>query len=283
MKIDIHSLRHYVALPQDDNAIRDLMDDIGLEVKKSEQTDEGPVFTLELLANRGDHRCYVGVAREIHGRTGWRIVTPVVADAPVAAGGNVEVSTDNCMNYVLCELRRREDAVVALDTAKTRMLVVGGANTVTPPVDITNFVNIEIGQPLHAFDADKIVGRLRVREADMGETAHLLFSDAVVKVPKGTIVVSDDKRILAIAGVMGCEDAKPDEHTDRIYLESATFDPVMVRKAARHAGIQSQCSMRFERGAHPSLALAVAQRAVMQFSKAGSDLHRALWHAKAWR
>lgn len=284
MKISVNSLRQYVELPDDIDQIRDLMEDVGLEVKRSEVSPDDVTFTLELLANRGDHHCYAGLAREIYGRTGWKVSLPSFSNQnETKKTGIVSVETDYCLNYVLTELKKNTPTEKPLPSDKARMIEVSGTNLVSAPVDVTNFVNIELGQPLHAFDADKIKGTVRVREAKDGEKALLLFATETVDVPEGTIVIADDEKILAIAGVMGCEDSKPTEDTTRIYLESATFDPVKVRKAARHFGIQSQSSMRFERGADPALAVGGTERAIELFSHLGWKVNGPISVEKTWK
>lgn len=283
MKISVNSLRQYIELPDDIDQIRDLMEDVGLEVKRSEINPDDVTFTLELLANRGDHHCYAGLAREIYGRTGWNLSLPSFSNQNEAKKtGLVSVETDYCLNYVLTELKKTSSADETLAADKARMIEVSGTNLVSAPVDVTNFVNVELGQPLHAFDADKVKGNVRVREAKTGEKALLLFATETSDVPEGTIVIADDEKILAIAGVMGCEDSKPTEETTRIYLESATFDPVKVRKAARHFGIQSQSSMRFERGADPALAVGGTERAIELFSQLGWQVNGPISVEKEW-
>jgi len=283
MKICVDSLRKYIDIPADVRELHELMEDIGLEIKRVDNLENNTVFTLELLANRGDHHCYVGVAREIHARTGGniRIPQPRFQDKTENLI-NADVKTDKCLNYVLAEFKKTKGNEFSLDEDKKRMIEISGTNLVSAVVDVTNFVNIEMGQPLHAFDADKIKGKIQVREAGSSEKARLLFSEDVCEVPERTIVIADDEKILAIAGVMGCEESKPTEETTRIYLESATFDPVKVRKAARHFGIQSQSSTRFERGADPVLAVTGIERAVELFEEAGWSLAAPISIVQKW-
>ncbi|MEJ2680999.1 MAG: phenylalanine--tRNA ligase subunit beta [Gammaproteobacteria bacterium] len=283
MKISVNSLRQYIDLPKDISQIRDLMEDLGLEVKRSDDSPGDVIFTLELLANRGDHHCYAGLAREIHGRTGWPIFLPTLSNQhEVGNRGLARVETANCLNYVLIELKKNTAASVALSPDKARIIEVSGTNLVSAAVDVTNFVNIELGQPLHAFDADKIKGQIHVREAIPGDKAQLLFETETCDVPAGTLVIADDEKIVAIAGVMGCEDAKPTDDTTRLYVESATFDPVKVRQAARHFGIQSQSSQRFERGADPALAIDGVKRAIELFDQLGWQIQEPLSLETAW-
>lgn len=283
MKISINQLKGYIDIPVDTSELLHLMEDVGLEVKKAERVNEEDIFTLELLANRGDHHSYVGIAQEIHGRTGWvKKSVDIPSISPANDTSLVSVKTDNCLNYVLAEFVKTNADNVELTPAQKRMIELSGNNTVLPVVDVTNFVGIELGQPLHVFDADKIDGKIAVRETVQGEKAKLLFSENYTDLPEGTMVIADDTKILAIAGVMGCEDSKPTEETKRIYLESATFDPVKVRKTAKYLGIQSTSSMRFERGADPALAVVGAQRACAILQQLGWTNNGGIKNSKQW-
>lgn len=283
MKISINQLKNYIDIPADTSELLHLMEDIGLEVKKAERIGEEDIFTLELLANRGDHHSYAGLAQEIHGRTGWaKKSVEIPSTSPSKDTSLVDVKSENCFNYVVAEFVKTSTNNAELTPAQKRMIELSGNNTVSPVVDVTNFVGIELGQPLHAFDADKVDGKISVRETVQGEKAKLLFSENYTDLPEGTLVIADESKILAIAGVMGCEDSKPTEETRRIYLESATFDPVKVRKTAKHLGIQSTSSMRFERGADPELAVAGAQRASVLFQQLGWTNNDGIKVSKQW-
>ncbi len=271
MKINLNALREYISLPDSQDELQDIMEDLGLEVKSASTTEDGPVFTLELLANRGDHHCYQGVARELHGRTEWPLAEIVTKDLPAIENSElVTVTSDLCINYTLTPFAcGTESSGKALTEVQAQMVRSSGNNIITPVVDLTNFINVEIGQPLHVFDADKVVGKITVRETEEGEQALLLFHDEPVSLPKGTLVIADAKKILAVAGVMGCEECKPTDETRRVYLECATFDPVAVRKAAKHLRVQSLSSMRFERGSDPEMALQAIKRAAVIFEQIG--------------
>jgi phenylalanyl-tRNA synthetase beta chain len=268
VKIAIDALREYVALP-DEGLLRDLFDDTGLEVKREERGPQGLVFTLELLANRGDHHGYAGVARELVGRLGGGVTLPRVVElhrgvSPVP----VRLESPLCLVYT-ATLLVRSGGEVGLDPRVTRPLLAAGLHPVTAAVDATNLANLELGQPTHAFDADAIVGGITVRAARAGETAWPLFQAGHVPVPEGTLVIADDVKILAIAGVIGCEDSKTTAATTRLLLESATFDPVAVRKASRALAIHTDSSARFERGGDPSLPLIGAGRVVQLLESVG--------------
>lgn len=269
MKIARDVLERFTDLPTDNHELRVLLDEVGIEVKRVEDV-EGPLtFSVELLANRGDHHCYRGVARELTGRTGLplRDVQSTVLDTAV---GNwpVERLSDKVLRYTATVLVR-DGASGSFDAETLRPLTAAGIHSINAPVDATNLVNHEIGQPTHVFDADKIAGSIVLRETVAGEKAWPLFTEEHIELPEGTLVVADAEKILAIAGVIGCEDSKATEDSTRLVLESAAFDPVAVRKASRALGIFTDSSARFERGSDPELALVGAGRVVHLLEQVG--------------
>ena len=267
MKLSSRHLSTYVTLPSSHKALRNLLDDVGIEVKRQEPRDADMVFTVELLANRGDHYCYEGVARELSGRTGDPVSLPETL--PLETGPPpipVHVESALCLKYT-ATLMVRNEAEGTLPTDVIQPLIAAGLQSVTPPVDATNLCNLELGQPTHAFDADTIVGGIHIRLSTEGEQAWALFTEAPIPLPVGTLVIADEEKILAIAGVIGCEESKATEHTTRLLIESGTFDPVSVRKASRALSIHTDSSARFERGADPTRALSGAQRVAWLLSK----------------
>lgn len=259
MKLSIDVLRRFVPLPDAPDAVRDLLDDVGVEVKRA----HGDQLTVELLANRGDHYCYDGIAREVAARTGDALSAPETAALQTGDSWPVVIETDLCLVYTATVLTRDPEATErAFPAAVLAPLEAAGIHSLTAPVDATNLANIELGQPTHVFDADKIDGEIVVRLSRAGEQAWPLFQDGHVELPEGTLVIADRSKILAIAGVIGCEDSKTTADTDRIVLESACFDPVKVRIASRALHIHTDSTARFERGSDPARPLLGAGRVV---------------------
>jgi phenylalanyl-tRNA synthetase beta chain len=268
VKVSTQVLARFVDAPTDPKELRELMDDVGLEVKRMEPMAGGTRFTLELLANRGDHHCYEGIARELDGRLGRGLRSVPVAPLEVGASPHPLVNTTPlCMRYSLTLMERTSDA--RLSAEALAVLDGAGIHSLTAPVDATNVANLELGQPTHAFDADTIVGPVTIRLSAPGERCRPLFQEGEVELPEGTLVIADDAKILAVAGVIGCEESKTTETTTRLLLESACFDPVAVRKASRALSIHTDSSARFERGADPKRVLAGAGRVVALLEEAG--------------
>ncbi|MBX2803072.1 MAG: phenylalanine--tRNA ligase subunit beta [Myxococcales bacterium] len=262
MRIALDVLRRHIDAPEDPVQLRRLMDEQGLEVKRVEHDGTGTVFTLELLANRGDHHCYDGVARELDGRLGVGLTAPETAKLQLGEPPwELRCETELCLRYtatLMTRKKRKKKGTVGADAL--RVLEGAQIHSLEAPIDASNVANLELGQPTHAFDADTIVGPVTIRESVAGEQALPLFAESRVELPEGTLVIADDEKILAIAGVIGCEESKTTEATTRLLLESACFDPVAVRKASRALSIHTDSSARFERGSDPDRVLTGAGR-----------------------
>lgn len=274
MKFYLSGLRKYCpALPATEDKAVAALDDAGIEVQgiESGETGTDTVVSVELLANRGDHRCYLGVARELAGRLDGVVVAPKAAPLSIATPGGIPclVSTGDCLTYMLTPLDVLDHSA-PLGAETRRMLRVEGGETGAAVVDAANAVSLQIGQPLHAFDADKIQGTIEVRHSLTGETARLLGEQNPRPLPAGTLVIADDAKVLAIAGVIGCEESRVTPVTSRVILESATFDPVAVRKSSSALGVVTSAAQRFERGGDPALPAAGAALAVKLLEESGA-------------
>lgn len=262
MRISKNTLGRFVSIDgENGQSLRELLDSVGIEVKRLFSEEDDIFYDLELLANRGDHRCYEGIAREIHGRTGGGVATidPTPRVCLVERGPSVRVETPLCYRYELAEYRITAEAPV-LPPELLKILAAGGDRSVFPLVDAANIVQWEMGQPLHVFDADSVVGDVVVREARSGEACHPLFSESPVGLPRGAIVICDDLNILAVAGVIGCKPAEVTSGTRRAFVESACFDPVAIRTTSRAIRTSTSASQRFERGSDPKACTVALER-----------------------
>ena len=264
MKFLVEHLRTFTDLPERTHDVRELLDDVGIEVKSSETTDAGTVFNCELLANRGDHYCYEGVAREVRGRTGGELRYPPVKalQAQRATDDRVRIDTPLCLVYTVTELFAPAAGAAAapLPSDVLAPLTAADIHSINAPVDASNLTNFDLGQPTHAFDADKIDGPIIVRLSKKGERAWLLFTPEAIEIPEGIMVIADYSKILGIAGVIGCTDSGITGETMRILLESACFDPVAVRVSSRTLNLPTDAAVRFMRGGDPTLPLVGAGR-----------------------
>jgi len=220
------------------------------------------VIDLAIPPNRGDCASLLGVAREVRAHFGGTIALPPLApapddEAPVAVA--IE-DGEGCSEYVA---RVVEGVRVAPSPDWLRQrLETAGVRSINNVVDVTNLVLLELGQPLHAFDLDRVRGgRIRVRAAAEGERLQTL--DDVDRVLERTdLVIADDEGALALAGVMGGARSEVSDGTTRILLESARFAPSRIRGTARRLGLASEASYRFERGVDRAGVARAADRAV---------------------
>ncbi len=268
MKFLLEHLRTHIDMPASIHEARELLDEIGIEVKNADTSSIGTVFNCELLANRGDHYCYEGVAREVRGRTGGKLHYPPVRKLTVvpADATRVRVETPLCLVYTVTELFRG-DAAGALPSEVLAPLIAADVHSISAPVDASNLTNFDLGQPTHAFDADSVAGPITIRLSRKGEKAWMLFTPEAVEIPEGTLVIADDVKILGIAGVIGCVDSGITDKTTRILLESACFDPVAVRIASRQLNQATDAAARFMRGGDPTLPLVGAARVAYLLEK----------------
>ena len=219
------------------------------------------VIDVDLTPNRGDCLSILGVAREVSvlNRSEIKAVPQEPIEPKIEHGVDVTLSEPaGCARYVS---RIIKDVEIG---AKTPMWMAeklrrGGIRLRSPVVDVTNFVLLELGQPMHAFDLSKIEGSIDVRYAN-NENIELL-DETWMTCDEDTLVIADNKKILAIAGIMGGMTSAVSESTKDILLESAWFNPRVIAGKARKYGKHTDSSHRFERGVDPKLQLIAIERA----------------------
>jgi len=217
------------------------------------------LFELEITPNRPDWLSHLGVARELSVFTGQPLSAPgIPAPATVAAGPAVTLDAPECPYYTLRKIRGVK--VGPSPQWLADRLTAVGLRPVNNIVDVTNYLLMELGQPLHAFDAAKVEGGIRVRRAAEGEP-FLALDGRTYPLGSQDIVIADDKRAIALAGVMGGEDSGVTGETTDVLLESAVFDPAPVRRTSRRLGLISDSSYRFERGVDPEMVASASARA----------------------
>ena len=222
-------------------------------------TDE--VWELNITPNRADCLSHWGVARELGAVTGVRARYPKVRlpekGEPISATVTIDDEV-GCPRYVARVIRGVRVGASPLDV-RLRLERVG-MRSINNVVDATNLALLELGQPLHAFDLQKLSGPgVSIRRARSGETLHTL--DGVERdLDTADLVIADDSGPVALAGVMGGADTEVTRETVDILLESAYFDPVVIRKGSRRHGLHTEASHRFERGVDPAAVEQAADR-----------------------
>ena len=220
---------------------------IGQDVREYLDLDDH-IIELDITPNRGDCFSVLGVAREVSANYNMAFVMP---DIEITALGKSSVATSvsntsACPKYLTRSIKGINNSVQTPQWMADK-LKRSGQSTHSPVVDVTNYVLMELGQPMHAFDLAKIQGDIQVRNAKLGETVDLL-NDSTVELKEDTLVITDAKSVLAIAGVMGGEASSTQTTTTDILLESAFFEPVSIAGKARNYGLHTESSLRFERG-----------------------------------
>ena len=216
------------------------------------------VLDLEITPNRPDLLSHEGIGREVAALTGctWHSKTGFTPET--AHPDQVPAVGRGCPLYTV---RHLENVTVAPAPEWMRQrLEALGMRAINNVVDITNWVMLETGQPLHAFDADKLHGSLCVRFAAAGESIVALDGKTYA-LSTTDLVIADERGPVAIAGVMGGAETAVDVGTKRVALESAAFESGLIRRTSRHLGLSSESSYRFERGVDPAGVLRASQRA----------------------
>jgi phenylalanyl-tRNA synthetase beta chain len=207
------------------------------------------LFTLKLTPNRSDCSGMAGIAREVAALTGSPLKPLDIQTQPVALSEQLPVNVADAQACPLyCgRLVRGVNAAAPTPTWMLRRLERSGLRGISAVVDITNYVMLEMGQPMHAFDLAKLTGGITVRRACDGEELTLLNEQAV-KLDGEVLVIADDARALALAGIMGGQGSGVESATRDVFLESAFFHPDAIAGRARRFGLATDSSFRFERG-----------------------------------
>ncbi len=216
------------------------------------------VLDLEITPNRPDLLGTIGIAREVAALTGKPLRLPQVPAIPAYPTGSVAVESPDCAFYSVLAISGVR-AGPSPDWLRSR-LEAAGLRAINAIVDITNFVMLETGQPLHAFDAAKVSRPIRVRAAADGES-FLALDGRNAGLNASHLVIADSHRVLALGGVMGGADSGVSDTTQNILLESACFASSAIRRTARMLGISSDSSYRFERGVDPHGTVSALRRA----------------------
>ncbi len=207
------------------------------------------LLTLKLTPNRADCLSLSGVAREVAALTSTPASYPDVLETPVSIADKREIVLDApeaCPLYCGRVINGVDAKAPTPDWMKRR-IERSGIRSISALVDITNYVMLELGQPLHAFDNTRIEGAIHARMASKGENI-LLLNEQTLELQNDVLLIADDKRPLAMAGIMGGEDSGITLDTREIFLESAFFSPKAIAGRARRYSFVSDASHRFERG-----------------------------------
>ncbi|MCU7883260.1 MAG: phenylalanine--tRNA ligase subunit beta [Candidatus Thiodiazotropha sp. (ex Lucinoma annulata)] len=240
-------------LPNDAPLGRDIREYLGLEDQ---------AIDVDLTPDRGDCLGLAGIAREVGVINRCPVTPPSIQAVTAVIDDRIEVSLEAdeaCPRY-LCRVIKGVDVNALTPLWMQERLRRSDIRSLGPVVDVTNYVLLELGQPLHGFDLEKVVERIHVRMAH-AEEKLVLIGGQEIELDRETLVIADAKSPLALAGIMGGEASAVSDTTRNILLESAFFTPSAISGKARGYGLHTDSSHRFERGVDPQLQAKAIERA----------------------
>ncbi len=277
MRISYSWLKEFVDIPEMPAQLAARLTDVGLALDALDTVGGDAIFEFDVATNRPDCLSHIGIAREtsVIYRSPLRRPTIEFQESSRHATDVISISIADpelCSRYC-----GRYMAGVKIapspDWLKARLESLG-IRSINNVADVTNYVLLETGQPLHAFDADTLAGgQIIVRRAGIDE--ELTTLDGVTrKLSPSVLLIADAKRGIAVAGVMGGAETEITPDTTNVLIESANFDPLSIRKTSRMLGLSTEASYRFERGADIEMAhLACDRAAAMIQQLAGGQIH----------
>ena len=265
MQFSRNWLKEFIDLKISTEELCEQLTMLGLEVEnfkhyQSKLTGEDAIIKLDLTPNRGDCFCILGIARELAALNGMKINLPKIKAIKSSLESPLKVKVcDEAPFYVGRHISQVNLKKKTPPLIKER-LKISNIKTIDSIVDITNYVLIELGQPLHAFDGNKLHGDLSVRFAKDKEKLKLL-DESSIELDQECLVIADEKKSVALAGIMGGLSTGISKKTESIYLESAFFKPEVIRGRPRKFALQTEASTRFERGVDFNLQTLAVKRA----------------------
>lgn len=265
MKFPVSMLRQLVQTQLNAEELGDLLTMAGFELEGIEEVEGEPILDIKVVSNRGDGLSVFGLAREVLAKDPQSTPTDLYELAASrfprqfpAEANAVKIETDACTRYACIRLENVR-VVESPEWLKT-VMTQAGWRPINLFVDLTNFVMLELGQPLHAFDLDTLKGQqIVVREAKPGEKLTTL-NGVEHELQPHQMMICDAERPIAAAGVMGGLDTEVTESTTRILLESAHFKNTSVRRTRKDLGLSTEASYRFERSVDPEGVTAALNR-----------------------
>ncbi len=234
---------------------------VGIDIREYLKLDDVSI-ELGLTPNRGDCLSIAGIAREVGGLNRMKPTPPVIPEVTPKIENVLPVKLEagaDCPRYV-GRIIRDIDPAATTPLWLQEKLRRSGLRSLGPVVDVTNFILLELGQPMHAFDLEKLTDEVVVRHAKEGESLTLLDGQQI-KLQPGSLLIADSAAPLALAGIMGGVDSAVSNETRDIFLESAYFNPLAIAGRARSCGLHTDSSHRFERGVSFELQREAMERA----------------------
>jgi phenylalanyl-tRNA synthetase beta chain len=249
--------------------------EVGIDAKSYYKPETDWIFDIALTPNRSDAHSHIGVARDIaaylkiNSDYDVALINPAIPEPAITENKlPIDVTIENtkaCPRYagiVLSGITVKPSP----EWMKKKLIAIG-VKPINNVVDITNFILHEYGQPLHAFDYDKIKGHKIIVKTSRDEAQFKTLDGDTRKLHRDDLVICDQKNAMCIGGVYGGFDSGVKDETTTIFLESAYFDPVFIRKTAMRHNLRTDAAMRFEKGIDPQMAVTALKRAVSLLSE----------------
>ncbi len=239
---------------------------------------------VDLTPDRGDCLSVSGLAREVAVINRAPLATPAIQPVAPVHDQSLPVhllAPTACPRYV-CRVIRNIDPSATTPWWMQERLRRGGIRAISAVVDVTNYVLLELGQPMHGFDLANLDGEIRVRMAVEGERIALLNGEEAT-LRADTLVIADAGRAVALAGIMGGAETAVGSETRDVLLESAFFAPLAISGKARSYGLHTDSSHRFERGVDPELQVRAIERATRLLTAISSGASRVRWSRRSRR
>ena len=263
-KFSFNLVKEICGIEFDENELFEILNLQGFEVDETVKKGDDTIITIEVKANRPDMLSHLGIAREVCAFKGLSI-----PKLPEVSGINlkkdiekvpfeVEVDRDAAKRFSLLIIEGLNNTVETPDYIKN-ILEKLGINCVNAVVDISNYVMLKYGQPMHTYDLDKVSGKTIMVEKSSKDCEILTLGNLPSKIKKGDITISDENEVLCVAGVIGTDKSAVGENTKRVMIEAACFDEVSVRLSSRRLKISTPSSFRFERGIDITQCLNIAK------------------------
>lgn len=262
MKISETWLREWVNPTLSRDALCDFLTNSGFEVESITPLGKDNVIDISITPNRGDCLSVMGLAKEIAALTQSQLTLPKIKNNPATISDVLSIdmqSPKECPHYAGRIIRGVNATTITPEWIKHRLLC-ADIPCINPIVDVMNYVMLELGQPMHAFDLQTIKNHMMVRTTKQNEKL-ILLDNQTLTLNQPALAIADQHKLLAIAGVMGGIESAVTATTKNIFLESAFFTANAIAKTSQHYHIQSDSSYRFERGIDPELQVMALERA----------------------
>ncbi|MFH1505346.1 MAG: phenylalanine--tRNA ligase subunit beta [Candidatus Omnitrophota bacterium] len=252
MRFSLNFIQEFLKVDVSPSELAQRLTMAGMEVEHLEQAGGDWIFDIEVTTNRYDWLSIAGIAKEIAAVLGKKIKIkyPSITKDSLLKEKNIIIEGPKDCPYYIGRAIRGVRIKKSESWLKQRIFNCGIKNSINNAVDITNYCMLKWGNPLHTFDQDKIEGNIYIRRAKKGES--FIGIDAKARVlDKNNLVIADDQKVIALAGIMGAKNSEVDETTKNIFLEAAIFSPLTIRRSRRLIGLDTESSYRFERQVSP--------------------------------